>query len=159
MRRLRDLRVMLLWLLVACWGGLAVRSSKPVAAQAQAKKMSSEPRKVQARHPSPQITEQELAAGTKAYLANCGRCHNPPQDLTPREACAVVRQMRVRAMLSARDARLILLLWRHDPPSQMPDGAHDKPGHAGAFPADHAGSSNPGANRQQSLPTPPNPDQ
>jgi hypothetical protein len=46
--------------------------------------------------------------GEKRFRTNCGRCHHPPEDLSPREARAVVRQMRVRAMLSAEDARLIL---------------------------------------------------
>lgn len=46
--------------------------------------------------------------GEKRFRTNCGRCHNPPDDISPREARAVVRQMRVRAMLSADDERLIL---------------------------------------------------
>ena len=46
--------------------------------------------------------------GEKRFRTNCGRCHNPPEDISPREARAVVRQMRVRAMLSAEDERLIL---------------------------------------------------
>jgi hypothetical protein len=46
--------------------------------------------------------------GEKAFRTNCGRCHNPPEDLSPREARAVVRQMRVRAMLSAEDEKRIL---------------------------------------------------
>jgi cytochrome c553 len=48
------------------------------------------------------------AEGEKRFRANCGRCHHPPEDLSPREARAVLRQMRVRAMLSAEDERLIL---------------------------------------------------
>ena len=50
----------------------------------------------------------ESAEGEKRFRTNCGRCHHPPEDLSPREARAVVRQMRVRAMLSAEDERLIL---------------------------------------------------
>lgn len=50
----------------------------------------------------------EAAEGAKRFRTNCGRCHHPPEDLSPREARAVVRQMRVRAMLSAEDERLIL---------------------------------------------------
>ncbi|HKS83455.1 MAG TPA: cytochrome c [Candidatus Acidoferrales bacterium] len=46
--------------------------------------------------------------GEKRFEANCGRCHTFPEDLSPREARAVLRQMRVRAMLSAEDERLIL---------------------------------------------------
>jgi len=50
----------------------------------------------------------ESAEGEKRFRTNCGRCHHPPEDLSPREARAVIRQMRVRAMLSAEDERLIL---------------------------------------------------
>jgi cytochrome c5 len=46
--------------------------------------------------------------GERRFRTNCGRCHNPPEDISPREARAVIRQMRVRAMLSAEDERLIL---------------------------------------------------
>jgi hypothetical protein len=50
----------------------------------------------------------ESTEGEKRFRTNCGRCHHPPEDLSPREARAVLRQMRVRAMLSAEDERLIL---------------------------------------------------
>lgn len=46
--------------------------------------------------------------GERRFHENCGRCHNPPEDLSPREAKAVIRQMRVRAMLSAEDEKAIL---------------------------------------------------
>ena len=54
----------------------------------------------------PAITESE--EGEKRFQIQCGRCHNPPEDLSPREARAVIRQMRVRANLTAEDERLIL---------------------------------------------------
>jgi hypothetical protein len=50
----------------------------------------------------------ESEEGEKRFAANCGRCHQPPQDISPREVKAVLRHMRVRAMLSAEDERLIL---------------------------------------------------
>jgi mono/diheme cytochrome c family protein len=50
----------------------------------------------------------EAAEGAKRFAINCGRCHQPPQDISPREARAVLRHMRTRAMLSAEDERLIL---------------------------------------------------
>jgi len=56
----------------------------------------------------PASTAPAVSEGEKRYLANCGRCHQPPENISPREAVAVVRQMRVRAMLSAEDERLIL---------------------------------------------------
>jgi len=46
--------------------------------------------------------------GERLFRSHCGRCHELPDDLSPREARAVVRQMRVRAMLTARDERVIL---------------------------------------------------
>jgi cytochrome c5 len=46
--------------------------------------------------------------GEKRFELQCGRCHVPPENLSPREVRAVVRQMRVRANLTAEDERLIL---------------------------------------------------
>jgi cytochrome c2 len=46
--------------------------------------------------------------GEQRFQANCGRCHNPPESISPREVKAVLQHMRVRAMLSAEDERLIL---------------------------------------------------
>jgi mono/diheme cytochrome c family protein len=46
--------------------------------------------------------------GERRFQANCGRCHNPPDSLSPREVKAVLQHMRVRAMLSAEDEQLIL---------------------------------------------------
>jgi len=57
--------------------------------------------------PAP-TTQGSSSDGEKRFQTNCGRCHNPPEDISPREARAVVRHMRVRAMLSAEDEKLIL---------------------------------------------------
>jgi cytochrome c5 len=46
--------------------------------------------------------------GEQKFKENCGRCHNPPDALSPREVKAVLQHMRVRAMLSAQDEKLIL---------------------------------------------------
>ena len=46
--------------------------------------------------------------GEQRFKQNCGRCHNPPDSLSPREVKAVLRHMRVRALLSAEDEQLIL---------------------------------------------------
>jgi uncharacterized protein HemX len=48
------------------------------------------------------------ASGEQRFQANCGRCHVPPDSLSPREVKAVLQHMRVRAMLSAEDEQLIL---------------------------------------------------
>ncbi len=57
-------------------------------------------------NPTPKTNEAK--EGELLFRTNCGRCHHPPEDLSPRTARTVVRQMRVRAMLSAEDERLIL---------------------------------------------------
>jgi len=57
---------------------------------------------------TPAKVADEAAEGEKRFNINCGRCHQPPQDLSPSEARAVLRHMRTRAMLSAEDERLIL---------------------------------------------------
>jgi len=46
--------------------------------------------------------------GERAFKANCARCHNAPEQLSPRVSPAVVMHMRVRANLSAKDSQLIL---------------------------------------------------
>jgi cytochrome c5 len=57
---------------------------------------------------SAQVASADSDEGEMRFRANCGRCHNPPESLSPREVRAVVRQMRTRAMLNAEDERLIL---------------------------------------------------
>lgn len=52
----------------------------------------------------------ERAEGERVFQANCGRCHTAPEALSPREVPAVLRQMRVRANLSARDQQVLLKL-------------------------------------------------
>jgi cytochrome c553 len=46
--------------------------------------------------------------GERAFQANCGRCHNPPEQLSPRITGTVLRHMRERALLSPQDERDIL---------------------------------------------------
>ena len=46
--------------------------------------------------------------GEEAFQQNCSRCHNAPQELSPRISGTVVMHMRVRASLSAADAQAIL---------------------------------------------------
>jgi len=47
-------------------------------------------------------------AGEQKFQQNCSRCHNAPQELSPRISGTVVMHMRVRASLSEADARAIL---------------------------------------------------
>jgi cytochrome c5 len=51
---------------------------------------------------------QQAKEGERRFQANCGRCHTPPEAISPREVKAVLQHMRVRAMLSAEDEQLIL---------------------------------------------------
>jgi cytochrome c5 len=65
----------------------------------------------QANKPKPSSTQPattESAEGERLFQTQCNRCHVAPEDLSPREAKAVLRQMRVRANLTAEDERLIL---------------------------------------------------
>lgn len=55
-----------------------------------------------------QTISRTVNEGEKRFQAQCGRCHHAPEELSPRVARTVVRHMRVRAMLSAEDERLIL---------------------------------------------------
>ena len=52
--------------------------------------------------------DQEQKEGERRFFANCGRCHNVPESISPTEVKAVLQHMRVRAMLSAQDEELIL---------------------------------------------------
>lgn len=82
-------------IVVACAGVLlaslcAMPQSKPAAKQTT----------TQAR---PQVDE-----GERAFQANCSRCHKAPEDLPRSASGTVVRHMRVRATLSAKDEKAIL---------------------------------------------------
>jgi cytochrome c553 len=68
---------------------------------AQAPQTKSKPR-------SAQTISGDSKEGEKRFRAHCARCHNAPEQLSPGEARTVLRHMRVRAMLSAEDERLIL---------------------------------------------------
>jgi cytochrome c5 len=46
--------------------------------------------------------------GGRKFDANCSRCHNAPEQLSPSLTGTVVRHMRVRANLSAQDEKDIL---------------------------------------------------
>lgn len=61
----------------------------------------------QARH-APKSEQSERAEGEQRFRENCGRCHQPPHKFPPRVMAAAIRHMRVRAMLTDEDMRLIL---------------------------------------------------
>jgi cytochrome c5 len=53
--------------------------------------------------------ERELRLeGEKRFRTNCGRCHQAPHKFPPRVMATAIRHMRVRAMITDEDMRLIL---------------------------------------------------
>jgi cytochrome c5 len=58
--------------------------------------------------PTAKTTAAKPDDGGKKFDANCGRCHNAPEQLSPSLTGTVVRHMRVRANLSAQDEKDIL---------------------------------------------------
>jgi mono/diheme cytochrome c family protein len=46
--------------------------------------------------------------GEKRFQTNCGRCHMAPHKFPPRTMATIVRHMRVRAMITDEDTKLIL---------------------------------------------------
>ena len=57
---------------------------------------------------SAQAQANAIAEGARVWATNCMRCHSVPEKLSPSEVRAVVRQMRVRANLSAKDEQLLV---------------------------------------------------
>ena len=105
MKRL-GLRLALVGLLTGCIYCI-VPPTPAQSAQDQAQTVAqSKPAKANGKTSQPANSAD--SEGELRFESHCGRCHNPPEDLSPREARAVIRQMRVRAMLSAEDERLIL---------------------------------------------------
>jgi mono/diheme cytochrome c family protein len=60
--------------------------------------------------PAAQANKNPAASdsGERLFQVNCGRCHRPPDQLSPKIAGSVLRHMRVRAMLSKEDEQQIL---------------------------------------------------
>lgn len=81
-------------LLLACSLGIFAVPQSPATGQKPAKTAANK--------------KADSTEGERRFRENCGRCHNPPESLSPREVKAVLRHMRVRAMLSAEDQQLIL---------------------------------------------------
>jgi hypothetical protein len=77
-------------------------SGKPVSVSAETKSPSVAP--------SPAIADDRAMRieGEKRFSTNCGRCHMAPHKFSPRIMATAVRHMRVRAMITDEDMRLIL---------------------------------------------------
>ena len=54
------------------------------------------------------IEAAERIEGEKRFRANCSRCHQSPHKFPPRVMATAIRHMRVRAMITDEDMRLIL---------------------------------------------------
>jgi cytochrome c2 len=52
--------------------------------------------------------DAQRSAGELKFQQNCSRCHNAPEGFSPRISGTIVRHMRVRALLSKKDADDIL---------------------------------------------------
>lgn len=48
------------------------------------------------------------AEGEKRFEVNCGRCHRPPDNISPRISKTILQHMRVRAMLTQEDEYYLL---------------------------------------------------
>jgi len=61
--------------------------------------------------PAPKTPGDETlrTEGEKRFATNCGRCHQSPHKLPPRMMATAIRHMRVRALITDEDMRLILL--------------------------------------------------
>lgn len=59
---------------------------------------------------TPDAAEQraQRLEGEKRFRTNCGRCHQAPHKFPPRVMAAAIRHMRIRAMITDEDMRLIL---------------------------------------------------
>lgn len=55
------------------------------------------------------MTDDEMRVeGEKRFQANCGRCHQSPHKFPPRMMLTIERHMRVRALITDEDLRLIV---------------------------------------------------
>jgi hypothetical protein len=57
----------------------------------------------------PTLSNDDLRLeGEKRFRANCGRCHQSPHKFPPRMMFTIERHMRVRALITDEDMRLIV---------------------------------------------------
>lgn len=90
------------WVRTSLWAALL--SSVFAVAQTATTKVA--PTKVVAAAKKKSTAQQD--PGERAFQANCNRCHEAPEQLSPRSTGTIVRHMRVRASLSAADEQAIV---------------------------------------------------
>jgi cytochrome c5 len=93
---------------IALIAALTVFSYAAARANAQSAAGADAQKKAAAAKAEDSSQHDEGAEGEKRFQTHCGRCHAAPEDLNPRTVKAVVRQMRVRALLTDEDERLIV---------------------------------------------------
>lgn len=57
---------------------------------------------------APGKSQANGSRGAELFATHCGRCHQPPSDLSPQTVPAVLAHMRTRAMLSQKDEQELL---------------------------------------------------
>jgi len=86
---------------------LLAANSNPIDDSASPQRTRQTRRNRQAVHTT-KSEQSERVEGEQRFRENCGRCHQPPHKFPPRVMAAAIRHMRVRAMLTDEDMRLIL---------------------------------------------------
>lgn len=108
-----------LWLLGVVAGlafsAMAQERSRPTSAtKVSSPSNSSIPSGTGASHSSATVSDSAAEErsfrleGEKRFRINCGRCHMAPHKFPPRVMATAIRHMRVRALITDEDMRLIL---------------------------------------------------
>jgi hypothetical protein len=58
--------------------------------------------------PKAAATANAQNEGERLFAVNCGRCHQPPMNISPRTTGTIIMHMRTRARLSREDERALL---------------------------------------------------
>ena len=91
-------------ILIGSFAVLLIASICAVAAPPRKNSASSAEAAVQA----PTNEDEMRVEGEKRFRANCGRCHQSPHKFPPRMMLTIERHMRVRALVTDEDIRLII---------------------------------------------------
>lgn len=90
------------------WIGALVLSSTLVCGAIAQSQESAPVRKASSHQIAASTDDAAAARGEKVFQQNCARCHNAPQGFSSQISATIVRHMRVRASVSARDERDLL---------------------------------------------------
>lgn len=84
------------------------KTSPPDASSASVSSTETHASSLPAAQPSEKEARALRAEGEKRFRTNCGRCHMAPHRFPPKVMATAIRHMRVRAMITDEDMRLIL---------------------------------------------------